>query len=77
MSEFKKGLIVTCKATPHGPTGTILRVAKDGSWCDVIWIGKITANGPFERWIKRMKPETIVKVDAITYLTILAGMLWS
>lgn len=59
MSDFKKGMWVVCKTMPHGPRGRILRIAKDGGWCDVEWTGRISKEGPMDRWTKRMRPEAL------------------
>ena len=59
---FEKGSLVVCGAAPNGPRGTVLRLAKDGSWADVEWTGKILIDGPFERWSKRMKVAALAKV---------------
>ena len=65
MSDLKIGAIVVCKASLRGPRGEIVRMARDGSWCDVRWVGRIAAESPLEVWSKRMKAEVLVTYDPI------------
>ena len=60
MSDLKKGMTVICKALLHYPAGKVLRVAKDGSWCDVAWSGRIVRHGPIEYWTKRMRQQAVL-----------------
>jgi hypothetical protein len=66
MSEniLRKGAFVVCKAMPNGPHGEVLRVGKNGDWCDVVWVGKVTSEGSWERWVKRMRPEVLQVVGS-------------
>ena len=58
---MKRGDYVTCKVQPLGPVGLVYRVAKNGSWADVKWRGRIA--GKDEEWTKRMQRSSLVILD--------------
>jgi hypothetical protein len=63
---MKRGDWVWCKSEPKKPynAGLVIRVAKDGSWCDVRWSGRFVP-GITEYWSKRMHTEHLTQVSCV------------